>query len=316
MSEAIRVGVENFARAETDRMFNEIAAAAGGTNRWRHNREPSPLNEQTVIRQNRDTLYSFAIVDISAGATLTIPDSAGRYISVMIVNQDHYINRVLHSAGDFALTVDEFDTPWVMVAARILVDPGDPADLDTVNALQDQLALTVNQPRDFHSPSYEAQSFGEVRTALLDLNRHMHGFSHAFGTRSAVDPVKHLIGTASGWGGLPDTEASYESVEPGLPVGDYEITVRDVPVDAFWSISVYNKDGFFEQNDREMYIVNSVTAVKNDDDSTTIRFGSRDAPNTIPIMDGWNYTVRLYRPRAEILNGTWTFPSLAAAEQH
>lgn len=313
MSEAIRVGVENFARAETDRMFNDIAAAAGGTNRWRHNREPSPLDEQAVIRQNRDTLYSFAIVDISDGATLTVPDSAGRYISVMIVNQDHYINRVFHSAGDFDLTVDEFDTPWVMVAARILVDPDDPADLGIVNALQDQLVLTVNQPAEFHLPNYETQSFGEVRTALLQLNRHMHGFSHAFGPLSEVDPVKHLIGTASGWGGLPDREASYESVEPGLPVGDYEITVRDVPVDAFWSISVYNKDGFFEPNDRDIYIVNSVTAVKNENGSTTIRFGSGDAPNTIPIMDGWNYTVRLYRPRAEVLDGTWTFPSLATA---
>jgi hypothetical protein len=26
-------------------------------------------------------------------------------------------------------------------------------------------------------------------------------------------------------------------------------------------------------------------------------------------MKGWNYMVRLYRPRPEIANGTWTFPS-------
>jgi len=31
-------------------------------------------------------------------------------------------------------------------------------------------------------------------------------------------------------------------------------------------------------------------------------------PNCLPIMKGWNYTVRLYRPRAEILNGKWKFP--------
>jgi hypothetical protein len=30
-------------------------------------------------------------------------------------------------------------------------------------------------------------------------------------------------------------------------------------------------------------------------------------------MPGWNYTVRLYRPRAEILNGTWKFPEAQAA---
>ena len=49
-----------------------------------------------MIRSNRDTLYSIAIVDISGGATLTVPDAEGRYISVMIVNEDHYINRVFH----------------------------------------------------------------------------------------------------------------------------------------------------------------------------------------------------------------------------
>ena len=27
-------------------------------------------------------------------------------------------------------------------------------------------------------------------------------------------------------------------------------------------------------------------------------------------MDGWNYAVRLYRPRPEILDGSWTFPTL------
>ena len=44
---------------------------------------------------------------------------------------------------------------------------------------------------------------------------------------------------------------------------------------------------------------------------STIQFGGCDGkiPNCLPIMKGWNYTVRLYRPRAEILNGKWKFPS-------
>ena len=29
------------------------------------------------------------------------------------------------------------------------------------------------------------------------------------------------------------------------------------------------------------------------------------------VTDGWNYLVRLYRPRPEILDGTWTFPTIA-----
>ena len=120
------------------------------------------------------------------------------------------------------------------------------------------------------------------------------------------------MATAAGWGGLPDAEARYLSVEPRLPVGEYELTVRDVPVDGFWSISLYNADGFFEPNDRNAYSVNNITATPNEDSSVTVHFGGCDGdrPNCLPIMDGWNYTVRLYRPRREVLDGSWSFPSI------
>jgi hypothetical protein len=89
----------------------------------------------------------------------------------------------------------------------------------------------------------------------------------------------------------------------------YRLTVRDVPVDGFWSVSVYNKNGYFQKNARNAYTVNNVTAKPNADGSVTIQFGGDEsAPNCIPIMPGWNYLVRMYRPRNEILDGTWKFP--------
>ena len=56
--------------------------------------------------------------------------------------------------------------------------------------------------------------------------------------------------------------------------------------------------------------MNNITAAKNADGSVDIQFGGCDATvaNCLPITDGWNYLVRLYRPRAEILDGSWTFP--------
>ena len=304
------VNVDNFARAESDRMFAALQQQGGGVNVLHHHREPASLDEQPVIRQNRDTLYSSSIVDLVAGATLTLPDSGGRYLSVMVVNEDHYINRIFHEPGEHQLTVDEFDTDYVLVAARILVDPNDPQDVAAVNSLQDQMLLTAGSARPFASPAYDRASMDSTRDALLTLARGLTGFERAFGRKQDVDPVRHLLGSASGWGGLPEHEAFYLNVEPGLPVGNYRLDVGDVPVEAFWSISVYNAAGYFEPAGHGVVSVNSVTAERNDDGSITIHFGDGDEPNTIGIMDGWNYAVRLYQPRAEIIDGSWTFPSL------
>jgi hypothetical protein len=226
----------------------------------------------------------------------------------MVVNQDHYINGIFHDPGPHSLTIEQFDTPWVCVAVRILVDPRDSDDLAAVNKLQDQLVVVAKAAKSLETTGYGMASLDETRKLLLGLAKGLTAFDHAFGAKGYVDPVRHLLATAAGWGGLPDQEASYVSVDPNLPIGEYKLTVREVPVDGFWSISVYNADGYFEPNDRDAYSVNNITATPNDDGSITVHFGGDDdRPNLIPIMDGWNYTVRLYRPRAEVLEGSWTW---------
>jgi hypothetical protein len=86
--------------------------------------------------------------------------------------------------------------------------------------------------------------------------------------------------------------------------------VKDVPVDGFWSISVYNAEGYYQKNEHDVYTLNNITAKKSDDGSVSVQFGGWDGmtPNVLPIMPVWNYMVRLYRPRKAILDGTWKFP--------
>jgi hypothetical protein len=60
---------------------------------------------------------------------------------------------------------------------------------------------------------------------------------------------------------------------------------------------------------------NNITAKKAADGSVTIQFGGdENAPHRLPIMPGWNYTVRLYRPRPEVLDGKWKFPEPVAVD--
>ena len=126
-------------------------------------------------------------------------------------------------------------------------------------------------------------------------------------TRSAI-----CWATAAAWGGNPDRDAVYLNITPAKNDGStvYKLGVKDVPVDAFWSVSVYNQQGYFEKNQYDAYSVNNITAKKGEDGSVAIQFGGCDGKieNCLPTTKGWNYTVRLYRPRAEILDGTWTFP--------
>lgn len=309
---SITVDIDNFASVETDTMIQRMLPIIGGLGVFHHDRALAPLDQQPVIRQNRDTLYSVAVVDITGGAELTVPEVGERYLSVMVINQGHHINRVFHSPGRHRLSRKEFGSDYVVIAARLLFDPSSEADLAEVHRLQDALTIEAGAQRPFEYPDYDPVSHREMREALLVLGKTMGGLAHAFGSADEVDPVRHLVGSALGWGGLPDAEASYLNLDPRLPVGRYTMTFgADVPADAFWSLSVYNAAGYFEPGAGGRTNVNSVFAVRDDDGSTTVHLGDwgDDAVNRIDLPEGWNCLIRLYRPRLDEL-ATWSAPEI------
>ncbi|MGY4572734.1 hypothetical protein ACVWY5_005804 [Bradyrhizobium sp. USDA 3256] len=237
---------------------------------------------------------------------------------MQVINEDHYVvGNVEYRAGAYTYDRKKVGTRYALIAFRTLVDPNDSKDIGKVHALQDAIKIGQKDPGKFEVPNWDQASQKRIRDSLLVLNDYTGGFAHAFGPKGLVDPVRHLIGTAAGWGGNPDKDATYLSVTPTKNDGTtiYKLTVRDVPVDAFWSISVYNEKGYFEKNPYDAYTLNNVTGVKGPDGSIAIQFGGCDGKiqNCLPITKGWNYTVRLYRPRAEILNGKWKFPEAQVA---
>jgi hypothetical protein len=311
--DAVPVTVENFIRAETDMFFGNTVKQ-GGFGKFHHGREPARIDKQIIVRSNRDVLASLAVFDLDAGpVTITLPDAGKRFMSMLVIDQNHYIPAIAYGAGDHTFTKDKVGTRYILVAIRILVDPANPEDVKAVHALQD--AIKVRQPGGpgrFEVPDWDQASQKKVRDALLVLATTVPDTKRMFGTKDQVDPVRHLIGTAMAWGGNPEKDAFYLTVYPSQNDGKtiYTLTVKDVPVDAFWSISVYNAEGYFQKNEHDAYNLNSLTANKGDDGSVVIQFGGCDGktPNCLPITPGWNYLVRLYRPRKEILDGTWKFP--------
>ena len=282
--------------------------------KFSHNREPTPIDKQFVVRQNRDTLYSALVVDLDAGpVTITLPDPGSRFMSMQVFDEDQYTHLVAYKPGTYTLTRKDIGTRYAMVAVRMLANPNDPEDMKNVHALQDRVRVSQpGGPGSFDVPKWDRASFEKVTAALAVLGDSLPDKNRMFGAKKDVDPVRRLIGVATGWGGNPEKDAIYLDYTPEKNDGTvvHRLVVKDVPVDAFWSVTVYNAKGFFEANPQNAYSFNNLTAQKSPDGSVAIQFGGCDGkvPNCLPITPGWNYLVRLYRPRAEVLNGTYKFP--------
>jgi hypothetical protein len=309
---ATPVTVDNFIRAETDRTFTGMAKM-GGFGKFHHFRDLTQLDEQVVPRCNRDTLYSTAVFDLDAGpVTITLPDAGNRFMTMIVIDEDHYVSAVVYKAGSHSFNRDKIGTRYVLMAMRILVDPTNPKDVEQVHTLQNAVKVSQKNPGSFAVPNWDKASQDNLRDALSVLGSTLPDFRKAFGSKEQVDPVRHLIATATAWGGNPDKDAIYLNITPMENDGSttYKLNAKDVPVDGFWSVSVYGPDGYFHKNERDAYTLNNITAKKDPDGSVTIQFGGcgGKTPNCLPIMKGWNYVVRLYRPHAEILDGKWRFP--------
>lgn len=312
VGDSIPVNATNFIRAETD-SYLAMMAAQGYFANFIHIREPTPISEQNVIRQNRDTLYSGAVFDLSSPVTIQMPDNKGRFQSLLVLNQDHFVVGVEHDGGDYIFTQQEAGSRYIAAIVRTFMDPANPEDIEEARQLQDAIGFEQSDTGVFDVPDWDRISLDRTRGLLnalaADMPTDLRG---AFGSKGEVDPIVHFIITGAGWGGNPPSAAVYSLITPTGNDGStpHAVTVKDVPVDGFWSVTVYNEDGFMEANELNAYAINNVTAMRNENGSVTVHFGScgDGRVNCLPITSGWNYAVRLYRPHEEIIDGRWEFP--------
>lgn len=299
----VQVTEQNYPLIETHRQMAISQKEAGGVNRFRHNRAVPSVDQQPVIRMNRDTLYSMAIVDATKGATVTLPDAGERYISLMYLDENHRVYDMVYEPGPHEIPAH---TDHMYALVRIGIRSGDAADLAEIHKLQDQIKLRAMSSMPFVPISFDRASYEKTHHGILKkfAESGLRDTERMFGTEEYVDPERYLMGTAIGWGGATWNDNIYQFSQFFEGFEERSTTFKD-PKNAggFWSITVYNKLGFMFN---EVANVNSENAVKNDDGTYTVHFGCPGKVNNIPIANdtgSWNAAMRHYTPSTAVVNG-------------
>jgi hypothetical protein len=310
---------ENYALAESQVIFTDyvkrIAAATGtnGVGVFMHNKKGADPKDRTVVRINFDTLYSFAIVDLAEDATLTMPETGGRYQSAWIITEEHYNPMAFTTPGSHLLTQENAGNRYVTIVMRTQANTADPADMAKANALQEQLKLEQSDRGSYvASHQWDMDEILAMRAKYMAIVEKDNITADVmFGKKGEVSLKDHNCGTAYGWGGFTPQMAVYPGYMP-TSTAHQTLTLADVPVKAFWSITIYDAEGYPQG---EVYNINSQFAVPNDDGSFTINFGGdKGNPNYMDIFDGWNFTLRMYEPTEAYFNGDWVRPELQLVE--
>ena len=197
----VPVTIDTFVRAETDTTIKKIVGIAG-LNTFFHLRGLVPIDKQEVIRMNRDTLYSSAVLDLSKPATVIMPETGGRYQSLHVINQDHY-SFAKTQPGMYTLTKEEVGSRYAYLIVRTFIDAADPEDIKVANTIQDQLKVEGGGSGPLDIPNWNTEQMLMARDALNTLAKLGGSNEGAFGTKEETDPIKHLLFAAAGWGGLP-----------------------------------------------------------------------------------------------------------------
>ena len=310
----IPVHLNNINTVESAVQFIRYQKLAGGINKFSHNREMVPIDKQTTIAMNRDTFYSFVVLNLSKPLTITLPEADGRYMALQIIDADHYSPLVYEKSGKYKLTQDNVGTKFAFAWIRTFVDPNSPKDIESVHKLQDAVTIEGGGKEPFVMPNYDMETYKALFSDIQKLIKYWDGGTQgSMGKRGELNELIHTVASIAGWGLNPPSAAIYTAVSDDFdPKKKYKTVMpADAPVNAFWSISVYNKEGFFAKNEQDAYTVNNVTGRKNEDGSTTIFLGACEDEkyNCLPFSGEESYYIwRLYAPKQIAIDGKWSFP--------
>ena len=207
------------------------------------------------------------------------------------------------------------DQPMVARLARLGIEAGKPLQFDS---LADDVRAALN--------SAPKAMLEKMRQVIPTLNPVVNGWSFATSGMGVygTDYLFRAVITMVGLGANLVEDAVYPLLlhdSNGDPlVGDRSYVLhfganQVPPVDAFWSVTMYDGEGFPATNDLERYAVGDRDPLEYNDDGSLDIYMSTEKPKNAPESN-WlpapagpiGVTMRLYSPRPEVFDGGWVPP--------
>ncbi len=292
---------ENYVQAETDWNFNEQQSTTP-INKWLH-KEPVTKENQTIIRSNADVVYSLAAVDVSKGATFSIPERKNGYLQLMqLIDENHITAKVVFAGESVTLTPENLtEGTYVYILARTRISD----DLDETKKAQASMVIDAKAAVPYKAKGFDAEEVEKFRNKLIQdvtEGRFTIDASKGFGEKKEdLDAGNYLYCAAMGWGGLPPKYAQYSAMIKGQGSDAKNQTLTfpkpklDFEKGGFFSITTYNSESWIGE---ENFYIGMDRMKDNGDGTMTVDFNS-DAPYSVDVAKGWNGTLRMYLPLNE-----------------
>lgn len=296
------VTAENYVQAETDWNFAAQQAQAP-VNTWTHN-NPVTKDNQTIIRSNADVVYSLALVDVSKGATLSIPPRENGALQLIhYIDENHLTHGVIYAGESVTLTPENLTGgDYIYILARTKISE----DMDETKSAQQSMIINAKSARPYQPKGFDAAEVEAFRNRLVAeiLNGKAFGkgvldASKAFGaTFDDVEAKEYYYAAAAGWGGLPPEYAQYTTYVLGMGSGAKCQTITfpkpnlDFANGGFFSLTTYNSESWISEDN---FYIGHDRMLDNGDGTMTIDFNC-DTPYSVTVSEGWNGTFRLYKP--------------------
>jgi len=289
----------NYVVAETDWYFSAQQERAA-VNTFTHN-GPVSKDAQEIIRSNRDVMYSLAVVDISKGATLSIPKRKA-FQAIHVMDENHLTHRVIRAGESVTITPkDVTGGTHVYLLARTKITD----DKEESLAAQRAMKIEAASAKPYKSKGFDEEELVKVRKQLV--TEYVAGEATIIEHKSFVstladaDPESYLYAAAVGWGGLPAHTAQYLPSITGQGLDTPQmITVPKPDLDwdagGFFSLTTYDADGWIVEDN--FYIDHN--RMQDNGDSFTIYLNTPDQKNSVKVREGWTGVFRFYLPKDEL----------------